>query len=50
MGKFLESLYFWPRSFIEWSKAKDLNPKDFRIFLKDKGEDLKEILSKSGRA
>lgn len=47
-GQILEALYFWPQSFVEWSKAKDLNPKDFRIFLKDKSEELDGLLSKVG--
>lgn len=44
-GKVLEKMKSWPNGFLTWAKEKDLNPKDFRIFLNEEGARLLKLLS-----
>ena len=44
-GKILKKTMEWPKEFINWSTDKDLNPKDFRVFMNDSSSCLKDLLS-----
>ena len=45
-GKILRKIDVWSPEFINWAESKDLNPKDFRVFLNEDAKTLNQLLDK----
>jgi len=43
--KIFNKVKVWPKEFVNWASEKDLNPKDFRVFLNTESENIFKLLS-----